>query len=69
MSFETRETFIHLQNTNSDIFDAFWELSDPSIDSKDPYTIKTQKRSEEIGKIVHVLQSYENTFCVPRKQK
>ncbi len=26
----------------------------PSIDSKGPYTIKVQKRSKDIGKIIHV---------------
>ncbi len=31
MSFQTLKTFIHLQNTNEDIFDAFRELSDPPI--------------------------------------
>ncbi len=54
MSFQTCNTFIHLRNTNEDIFDAFGELSDPPIDSKDPYTIKAQKRSKEIIKIIHV---------------
>ncbi len=27
MSFQTRKTFIHIQNTNFDIFDEIWELS------------------------------------------
>ncbi len=27
MLFQTRKTSVHLQNTNEDIFDAFWELS------------------------------------------
>ncbi len=36
------------------IFDEIRELSDPPINSKDPYTIKAQKRSKEIVKIVHV---------------
>ncbi len=40
MSFQTCKTFVHLQNTNSDIFDEFRELSDPPINSKDPNTIK-----------------------------
>ncbi len=30
MSFQTNKTFIYLQNTNEDIFDEIWELSDPS---------------------------------------
>ncbi len=54
MSFQTCKTFIYLQNTNYDIFDEFWELSDPPIDSKGPTTIKAQKRSKEIVKIIHV---------------
>ncbi len=33
MSFQTRKTFIHLWNTNEDIFDYIWKLSDPPIDS------------------------------------
>ncbi len=47
MSFQTCKT-------NSDIVDAFRELSDPPIDSKDPYAIKAQNRSKDIGKIIHV---------------
>ncbi len=47
-------TFVHLRNTNEDIFDASRELSDPPIDSKDPNTIKVQKHSKEICKIIHV---------------
>ncbi len=39
MSFQTRKTFVHLLNTNEDMFDAFRELSDPPIDSKDPYSL------------------------------
>ncbi len=31
-----------------------WELSDPPIDRKDPHTIKAQKHSKEIIKIIHV---------------
>ncbi len=40
MSFQTHKTSIHLQNTNEDIFDEFWELSDPPIDSNVITTIK-----------------------------
>ncbi len=32
MSFQTRKAFVHLRNTNYDIFDELWELSDPPID-------------------------------------
>ncbi len=35
-------------------FDEFWELSDPPIDSKGTTTIKVQKHSKDIGKIIHV---------------
>ncbi len=31
-----------------------WELSDPPIDSKGPYTIKVQKSTKMIDKVVHV---------------
>ncbi len=31
----------------------------PSIDSKDPNTIKAQKRSKEIGKIIHVTSAVQ----------
>ncbi len=51
---QTRKTFVHLRNTNYDIFDAFFEPSDPPIDSKGPNTIKVQKRSKDIVKIIHV---------------
>ncbi len=50
MLFQNSKTFAHLQNTNQDIFHASRELSDPPIDSKDPYTIKTWKRSKDIFK-------------------
>ncbi len=53
MSFQTRRG-----RSSSELklrlFDAFWELSDPPIDSKCPYTVKVQKRSKEIAKINHV---------------
>ncbi len=29
MSFQICKTFVHLRNTNEDIFDEIWELSDP----------------------------------------
>ncbi len=51
MSFQTRKTSVHLRNTNDDIFDAFWELSDPPIDRNGINTMIVQKRSKEIGKI------------------
>ncbi len=54
MSLQTFKTFVHLQKTNWDIFDAFRDLSDPPIDSKDPNTFKAQKHGKEIVKIIHV---------------
>ncbi len=54
MSFQTCKTLIYLRNTNDNIFDEFWGLSEPPIDSKGTTTIKAQKRSKEIIKIIHV---------------
>ncbi len=48
MPFQTCKTFIHLRNMNSDIFDDFHEPSEPPIYSKNPTTIKAQKRSKDI---------------------
>ncbi len=42
-----------------DIFDAFRELSDPPIDSNVITTINVQKRSKEIGKIIHVTSGVQ----------
>uniref|UniRef100_A0A673HIE1 G-protein coupled receptors family 1 profile domain-containing protein n=1 Tax=Sinocyclocheilus rhinocerous TaxID=307959 RepID=A0A673HIE1_9TELE len=47
LSSEYRKTILH-------IFDEFRELSDPPIDSSVITTIKVQKRSKEICKIIHV---------------
>ncbi len=77
MSFQTRKTSVHLQNTNQDIFDGIWQLSDPTIDSKGPSTTKVQKLSKEIGKInpcdikglTVILQRNENTLCENPPQK
>ncbi len=66
MSFQTRETFVHLQNTNEDISDAFWELSDPPIDSTDPNTIKAQKQSKDIVKIIHVTSGVQEFYEASR---
>ncbi len=65
MSFQTRKTSVHLLNTNEDIFDGIWELSDPPIDSKDPYRIKDHVTS------VCQLEFYETTriLFAQRKQK
>ncbi len=50
MSFETRKTF----RTQIKIFLMNSESSLTLIDSKDPYTIKVQKHSKDIDKIIHV---------------
>ncbi len=44
MLFQTFKTFVHLWNTNEDIFDEIQELSDPPyIDSNTTDTFKAQK--------------------------
>ncbi len=52
MSFQTRKTFVHLQDKNEDILNlsAFW----PSTDSNANDTFKAKKGSKDIVKIVHV---------------
>ncbi len=37
----------------------YWELSDPPIDSNVITTIKVQKRSKDIGKIIHVTSGVQ----------
>ncbi len=59
MSFQTRKTFVHLQNTNYDICYESRELSDPPIDSNDPNTIKAQKHSKDIVKIINVTSGVQ----------
>ncbi len=39
------------------------EVSDPTVNRKDPNTIKAQDISSK-----DIIPSYENTFCVQRKQ-
>ncbi len=41
------------------MFDASCELSDPPIDSNDPYTINVHKHSKDSGKIVHVTSGVQ----------
>ncbi len=53
MSFQTRKTFVHLQNTNWDIFAGIWELSD---------MINAQKSSKDICKIIHVTSGIQPQF-------
>ncbi len=59
LSFQTCKTFVHLGNTNVDISDEFWELSDPPIDSKDPNTIKVLKGRKDIVRIIHVTSGVQ----------
>ncbi len=59
MLFQTRKTPVNLRNTNEDMLDGIWKLSDPPIDSKDITTINTQKRSKDIIKIVHVTSGVQ----------
>ncbi len=52
------------------MFDPSCELSDPRIDSKDPYTNKVQKHSKEITKIIHVksgVLTHFNQLGAPTK--
>ncbi len=49
------------------IFDASHELSDPPIDSKGPTLIKVQKRSKDIGKIIHVTSGFNRNFTKLRE--
>ncbi len=64
----TPKTSVHLQNTNLDIFAEFWELSDPPININVITTIKVQKHSKDISKIIHIsgstvlLRRYEITL-------
>ncbi len=46
MLFQPRKTSVHLRNTDEDISDAFWELSDPPIDSNVINMINIQKHSK-----------------------
>ncbi len=49
---QTQKTFVHLRNTNEDIFDEFWELSDPPSAhwSNSPW---------DISGLVVILRRYE----------
>ncbi len=60
MSFQTHKSFVRLWNTNEDIFDAFRQLSDSSIDRNVINMTNVQKRSKEIGKIIHVTSGVQH---------
>ncbi len=59
MLFQTRKSFVQLRNINEGIFDAFWQLLDPPIDSNVINMINVQKRSKEICKIIHVTSGVQ----------
>ncbi len=75
MSFQTQDFCLSSEQIKICLWNmrAFW----PSIDSKDPNTIKAQKCSKGIVKIIPVtsviqvisLRSFENTFCATRENK
>ncbi len=70
MSFQTCKTFLHLQNTNADIFDEIQELSDikqQCINSNVTDTFKALKFSMDIVKIVHVSPVVQPYFMKPRE--
>ncbi len=77
MSFQPRQTPFIFGTQIKIFFDEFWELSYPPIDSNVITTIKVQKCSKEIVKIIHVtsgvqpviLRSYAITFCMQRNKK
>ncbi len=55
MSFQTCQTSDRSSSEHKlRYFNEFWELSEPSIDSNVINTIKVQKRSKDIIKIIHV---------------
>ncbi len=50
MSLQTCKTFVHLRNTNSDLFDEIWELSEP------PWT------ATQVNGLVFFFFAYKNHF-------
>ncbi len=44
ISFQTHKTFVHLQNTNEDIFNEIRQFSDTPLTVHTTTTLKTQKR-------------------------
>ncbi len=47
MLFQTRKAFVHLQDTNEDISDEIWEISDAAY-SNGTDTFKAKKGSKDI---------------------
>ncbi len=62
MSFQTHKTFVHLCNTNYDIFYEIQELSDPPSEGNATPTFKVQKSRKDIIKIVHVTTVVQPSF-------
>jgi len=48
MLFQTHKTFVHHRNTNEDIFDEIWKVSEPAIGSNVIATFMAQKASKDI---------------------
>ncbi len=63
MLFQTRKTFVHLRNTNEDVFDEIRELSDPPETATQLKCSQVQKRSKYISKTVHVTSVAQLQFC------
>jgi len=60
MYFQTLKTFIHLWNTNKDLFLLNLRAFFPSIDSYATTTLTLQKVHKEIVKLVNVHLTCEN---------
>ncbi len=60
----THETFVHLQNTNEDVFDEIRALSDPPIDNNATAMIQVPETSKDISKT-----SVAQLMSAQRKQK
>jgi len=54
MLLQTHKTFVHLRDTNEDIFKEIREVSEPPIGNKFIATFKAQKARKDIFKKDHV---------------
>jgi len=54
MSFQTSKSFVHLQNTNEDLFDEKDHHSVPPLTAFATTTLTLQKVNKEIGKLLHM---------------
>ncbi len=74
MSFQTRKTFVHLQNTNKDVFDEI-ESYLTLHRQQHNWNVPKSRNIDYIGKTVHVTSvaqlhfCYENTFYCAKKTK